>query len=130
MLQEETWTEKKLPNGTVQFVNKAGGDLMMLPVRALRCLHAACPAFSHADAPPQAELDYARDPAVRKIVAEYAKDEELFFKDFAAAFKKLIENGVKCVPPPRALLLLGSRSCCSRGRFPEEKKGFFARIFG
>ena len=35
------------------------------------------------------------DPAMRPWVEKYAADEALFFKDFAAAFSKLLELGVK-----------------------------------
>lgn len=35
------------------------------------------------------------DKEFRKYTLEYAKDEELFFKSFAAAFQKLEENGVR-----------------------------------
>lgn len=34
------------------------------------------------------------DPKFRPAVAEYANDEQLFFKDFAAAFATLLEQGV------------------------------------
>lgn len=37
-------------------------------------------------------------PDFRKIVEEYTADEELFFKDFAAAFAKLISLGTKSQP--------------------------------
>mmetsp|Transcript_14584 Transcript_14584/g.50825 ORF Transcript_14584/g.50825 Transcript_14584/m.50825 type:complete len:347 (-) Transcript_14584:239-1279(-) len=86
LLLDETWTEKKVKSGNVQLRNKAD-DLMMLP----------------------ADLAIRNDPKFRPFVEEYAKNEEVFFKDFAAAFKKLIENGVK---------------------FPAEKKGWWASIFG
>ncbi|KAJ3214106.1 cytochrome c peroxidase [Dinochytrium kinnereticum] len=35
------------------------------------------------------------DPKFKPICEEYAKDKEVFFKDFAAAFGKLLELGVK-----------------------------------
>ncbi|KAJ3113678.1 hypothetical protein HDU96_003080 [Phlyctochytrium bullatum] len=35
------------------------------------------------------------DPLFKPIVEEYAKDKEVFFKDFAAAFGKLLDLGVK-----------------------------------
>jgi cytochrome c peroxidase len=35
-----------------------------------------------------------KDAAYRKIVEQYAKDEALFFKDFASAYSKLLELGV------------------------------------
>jgi len=41
-----------------------------------------------------ADLAFIQDPAFRKHVEAYAKDESLFFRDFAAAFSKLIELGV------------------------------------
>ena len=40
-----------------------------------------------------------QDPAFRPWVEKYAADEELFFKDFSAAFKKLQENGVAAFKP-------------------------------
>lgn len=36
-----------------------------------------------------------QDAEFKKYVQLYAKDEELFFSDFAAAFSKLLELGVK-----------------------------------
>ena len=41
-----------------------------------------------------ADLAFITDPVFRPIVEEYAKDKEVFFKDFAAAFAKLLELGV------------------------------------
>jgi catalase (peroxidase I) len=35
-----------------------------------------------------------QDPEFKKYVEMYAKDQELFFKDFAKAFSKLLELGV------------------------------------
>lgn len=35
-----------------------------------------------------------QDPAFKKVVELYAKNEEAFFKDFASAFSKLLELGV------------------------------------
>jgi len=35
-----------------------------------------------------------RDPTFKKYVEMYSKDEDLFFKDFAKAFAKLLELGV------------------------------------
>ena len=40
--------------------------------------------------------------AFRKWVEAYAKDEDLFFKDFAAAFSKLMELGVPFDAPKAA----------------------------
>lgn len=35
------------------------------------------------------------DPKFRPFVEAYAKDKDLFFKDFAAAFSKLLKLGVR-----------------------------------
>ena len=40
------------------------------------------------------DMVLVQDPAFRKVVAQYAKDENLFFGDFASAFSKLLELGV------------------------------------
>jgi len=48
-----------------------GGALMMLPT----------------------DMALIKDVAFKKHVEAYAADEELFFRDFAAAFLKLLENG-------------------------------------
>lgn len=68
---EEKWTEKKW-KGPKQFEDKTG-KLMMLPT----------------------DLALIEDPKFKKYVEMYAKDEALFFKDFSAAFNKLMELGVK-----------------------------------
>ncbi|CAG8749800.1 15460_t:CDS:2, partial [Acaulospora morrowiae] len=70
-LLEKKWVEKKW-KGPKQYVDKETGELMMLP----------------------ADLALIQDKAMKPIVEEYAKNEELFFKDFAAAFHKLQELGV------------------------------------
>ncbi|TPX56834.1 hypothetical protein PhCBS80983_g04250 [Powellomyces hirtus] len=41
-----------------------------------------------------ADMAVIRDPEFAKIAKEYAQSNELFFKDFAAAFAKLLELGV------------------------------------
>jgi len=69
-LAETKWTEKKW-DGPKQFQDPTG-DLMMLP----------------------ADLALIQDPNLNKYVQLYAKDEELFFHDFANAFSKLLELGV------------------------------------
>lgn len=72
LLLEETWTERKW-DGPRQFENsKSGSDLMMLP----------------------ADLALVEDPRFRRYVEAYAADEKVFFRDFAAAFQKLMELGV------------------------------------
>ena len=70
LLLEEKWTEKKW-NGPKQFEDKTK-DLMMLV----------------------SDLALIEDPEFKKYVVLYAKDEELFFKDYSKAFQKLLELGV------------------------------------
>lgn len=69
-LVENKWTEKKW-SGPKQYEDPTG-QLMMLP----------------------ADLVLIQDPQFKKFVEMYAKDENLFFKDFAKAFQKLEELGV------------------------------------
>lgn len=59
-------------DGPFQFEDPTG-DLMMLP----------------------SDMAMIWDKEFRKWVEIYAKDEEKWFTDFSAAFKKLEENGVK-----------------------------------
>lgn len=40
------------------------------------------------------DMILVQDPAFKKVVELYAKDEAAFFKDFASAFSKLLELGV------------------------------------
>ena len=77
VLLEEKWEAKKVHEGKAwtgprQFESK-DGQLMMLP----------------------AELAFLHDQKFRPYVELYAKDEKVFFQDFAAAFSKLLELGVK-----------------------------------
>lgn len=65
-----TWTEKKW-NGPKQYED-ADGELMMLP----------------------SDMALLWDPEMKKYVEMYAKDKDLFYKDFALAFSKLLELGV------------------------------------
>jgi len=69
-LSEQKWTPKKW-NGPKQFEDPTG-ELMMLP----------------------ADIAFIEDPRFKKHVEQYANDEDLFFKDFAKAFGKLLELGV------------------------------------
>jgi len=64
------WTERKW-DGPRQFQDPTG-TLMMLP----------------------SDLDLVADPAFKKWVDIYAKDQNKFFADFSAAFNKLMELGV------------------------------------
>jgi len=72
-----TWTLKKW-DGPDQFEDPTG-ELMMLP----------------------SDMAMIWDKDFRKYVETYAKDEDLFFKDFAAAFQKLEELGVKALQPKK-----------------------------
>jgi cytochrome c peroxidase len=77
LLVEEKWTQKKTHQGKawtgpMQYEDKTG-NLMMLP----------------------ADLWLVEDKAFKTYVDLYAKDENAFFQDFAAAFSKLLELGVK-----------------------------------
>jgi len=72
LLLDEEWTPKKWA-GPLQYENsKSGSDLMMLP----------------------ADLALIKDKKFRQYVEAYAEDEQLFFRDFASAFGKLMELGV------------------------------------
>ena len=46
------------------------------------------------DAPACSDLALIEDPRFRRYVEAYAADEKVFFRDFAAAFQKLMELGV------------------------------------
>lgn len=70
-LLEEKWQVRKW-DGPEQYENAGAKDLMMLP----------------------ADMVFLWDPEFRKYVDLYAKDEETFFKDFSAAYGKLLELGV------------------------------------
>lgn len=41
-----------------------------------------------------ADVALVQDPAFRAIVDEFARNEEVFFKEFSSAFAKLLELGV------------------------------------
>ncbi|KAH3681807.1 hypothetical protein WICPIJ_007246 [Wickerhamomyces pijperi] len=69
LLLEDKWTPKKW-DGPFQYENK--DELMMLPT----------------------DMALVQDASMKKLVVEYAKDQEKFFKDFAPAFKKLLELGI------------------------------------
>lgn len=71
LLIEEKWTWKK-GSDPKQFEDVATKSLMMLPT----------------------DMALIKDKAFRKHVEAYAKDNELFFKDFADVFARLLELGV------------------------------------
>lgn len=70
-LVKNTWTQRKW-DGPIQFTDPTG-ELMMLP----------------------ADMVFLSDPEFRKYAELYANDKKVFFEDFAAAFSKLLELGVK-----------------------------------
>jgi len=70
-LFDNKWTPKKV--GDKNQYTDPRGELMMLP----------------------ADLVFIQDPEFKKYAEMYAKDQDLFFKDFAVAFQKLEELGVK-----------------------------------
>jgi len=70
-LVKRTWRRKKW-NGPPQFEDvESGGQLMMLPT----------------------DMALVEDRQFRPVVEEYARDEQLFFREFAQAFGKLIALG-------------------------------------
>ncbi|KAJ3075650.1 heme peroxidase [Podochytrium sp. JEL0797] len=70
-LLNEKWVERKW-DGPKQMADKSSGDLMMLP----------------------ADMAFYNDRSFYLQSYKYAKDSDLFFKDFSAAFSKLLELGV------------------------------------
>lgn len=71
-LLDNKWVKKIVPeSGNLQYVDAATGKLMMLP----------------------SDLALLSDPIFRKVVEEYAQDEGSFFRDFAAAFGQMLNNG-------------------------------------
>ena len=71
LLLEESWNQRKW-NGPQQFTDKSTGTLMMMPT----------------------DLALVKDKEFKKHVERYAKDNDVFFKDFSDAFVKLLELGV------------------------------------
>jgi len=76
-LLNRTWVPRKW-DGPKQFEDEETGKLMMLP----------------------SDMALVNDPIFKPIVEEYAKDEQLFFRDFAQAFGKLLSLGcpASCQP--------------------------------
>lgn len=76
LMTELEWKEKTLSNGVKQFVHHDEDleeELMMLPT----------------------DLALVQDKSFAPWVKKYAEDKDVFFKDFADAFAKLIELGIK-----------------------------------
>lgn len=72
LLLNGEWHLDKSPAGVPQYYDE-DKELMMLP----------------------ADMALVKDEKFRKYVELYAKDKDLFFKDFSAAFAKLLELGVR-----------------------------------
>ncbi|CED82030.1 cytochrome c peroxidase [Phaffia rhodozyma] len=71
LLFDEKWSWKKWA-GPKQYEDNSTKTLMMLPT----------------------DMAIVKDKSFRKTAEAYAKDEQLFFKDFSAVFAKLLELGV------------------------------------
>jgi len=67
-LLDNEWVETRSPMNKTQFTDKATGTLMMM----------------HTD------MAFKSDPEFRKFAQEYKEDNDLFLRDFAAAWEKLI----------------------------------------
>lgn len=71
-MEENTWIKKELPTGVWQWNDDDTPDVMMLPI----------------------EVAMYHDKGFRPYFELYAKDEARFFRDFANAFRRLLELGV------------------------------------
>ncbi|ODQ82795.1 hypothetical protein BABINDRAFT_29825 [Babjeviella inositovora NRRL Y-12698] len=71
LILEDKWQVKKW-DGPKQYEDVKTKSLMMLP----------------------ADIALTEDSSFKKICVEYANDQDLFFKDFSAAFQKLLESGI------------------------------------
>jgi catalase (peroxidase I) len=81
LLTKEKWIPvTKYPGGPLQYKD-AADELMMLPT----------------------DMVLVEDSEFKKYVDIYAKDKETFYKDFAAAFAKLTELGVRSLGKPVAI---------------------------
>ena len=80
LLLSERWQERAW-NGPKQYEDAKTKTLMMLP----------------------SDLALIEDPALKKHVEVYSKDAGAFFRDFAAAYVKLSELGVKFPPGTRPM---------------------------
>lgn len=91
LLLEERWSKKKTHKGKAwtgpEQYEDPSQDLMMLPT----------------------DLSLVQDPKFKVYVEKYAQDEEAFMKDFAKAWIKLQENGVRKFHGWRRYILFGPR---------------------
>ncbi|OJI98068.1 hypothetical protein ASPVEDRAFT_147337 [Aspergillus versicolor CBS 583.65] len=77
MLVDEKWENRKW-NGPAQFTDKTTKTLMMLPT----------------------DIAIIKDKGFKKHVDRYAKDSDVFFKEFADVYVKLLELGVPFTSKP------------------------------
>lgn len=70
-----TWKPREW-DGPTQYVDAETGELMMLPT----------------------DVALIADPAFREVVDQYAKEQDAFFQDFAAAYSKLLSLGTETCP--------------------------------
>lgn len=87
LLLSEDWQLKKW-DGKKQYEDQATHSLMMLP----------------------ADMVLKQDSKMRKYVEEYAEDEDKCMKDFASAFSRLLERGVKFNTKPMYFKTLDEQS--------------------
>jgi catalase (peroxidase I) len=71
-LLNNEWVKREW-SGPLQYEDKLTGELMMLP----------------------SDMALIWDPKFKVYVEEYAKDKSTFYKDFASAYGRLLELGVK-----------------------------------
>lgn len=45
----------------------------------------------------RSDTSLIRDPKYKVVVEEYTMDQDIFFKDYSAAFITLLENGIACI---------------------------------
>ena len=103
LLLSEKWVERKW-DGPKQYTDDKTKSLMMLPT----------------------DLALIKDEKFLPYVKKYAKDQALFFKDFAETFGKLLELGVpekkaeeKATDAQKASATF--RDCCQAGKLDEAK---------
>jgi len=114
-LLENKGTEKKW-NGPKQYTDPTG-DLMMLP----------------------ADLAFIQDPKFKVYVELYAKDQARFFKDFAAAWKKMIDFNhpalataapVAAAPATAPAAAPASAPAAAPAGDKAKEKSWWSRLFG
>ncbi|KAJ5406441.1 heme peroxidase [Penicillium sp. CMV-2018d] len=103
LLVEEKWSQKKW-NGPTQFTDKSTGTLMMLPT----------------------DMALIKDKGFKKHVERYAKDSDVFFKEFSDVFVKLLELGVPFKTEDRFVFKASDATSQVPRADPEQKEYIFA----